>query len=235
MSSRDNFLRLSNISEIFLLNMFSRQSEQRSDFRPEGPELVKDLVPVIFEGHDKFIIPYSFLNRNCFEFVQHVILRYYRIISEIIIEGFWIPNGDEFTTFKFECVDEIEPLEEEIIEILEKIEYSFELCKFCHRDLQNTKNLFEFLCLPYINFYDELSDEKYYEYANARLKCLWTRDVKRLIESFKNIEITFRLSDMRLISIKNISHFNIFINSLYGFGNPKLKVCRLEELFTTCN
>ncbi|GFT04469.1 hypothetical protein NPIL_286951 [Nephila pilipes] len=182
MSSRDNFLRPSNSSEIFLLNIFSRLSEH-SDFRPEGPELIKNFVPVIFEGRNKFIIPYSFLNRNCFEFVQHVILRYYRIISKIIIEGFWKPDGDEFTTFKFECADEIKPLEEGEIELLEEIEYPFELRKFRHRDLQNTKSLFEFLCPPHINFYNELSDEKYYECVNIKLKHLWTGHVRRLIES----------------------------------------------------
>ncbi|GFU38151.1 hypothetical protein NPIL_503921 [Nephila pilipes] len=121
MSSRDNFLD----SEFSGRDYFSRHS----DFRVEKPELVKDFVPVIFEGHDKFIIPYSFLNRNCFEFVQHVILRYNRVISEIIIEGLWGRKNYEFTTFKFECADEIELLEEWEKEVIEKEEDSN--CELC--------------------------------------------------------------------------------------------------------
>ncbi|GFU39343.1 hypothetical protein NPIL_561441 [Nephila pilipes] len=91
-SLRDIFSHPSNNSELSK----SRQRDglkflrdlNDTDFHPQRPELVKEFVPVIFKGQNKFIIPYSFLNRNIFEFVKHVILGYNRVISEIIIEGF---------------------------------------------------------------------------------------------------------------------------------------------------
>ncbi|GFU25395.1 hypothetical protein NPIL_270041 [Nephila pilipes] len=220
MSSRDDF-------SFSSIEYFSRH------FRVEKPEL----VPVIFEGHDKCIIPYSFLNKKCFEFVQHVILRYNRVISEIIIEGLWGYENSKFTTFKFECADEIENLEELEKDIIEKDDDSYcELCKFSNRDLENTKSLFQFMYPPYFHkkIFTVESYQEYRECINNKPKNLWGNHIKKLIESFINIEITFRLRNMQLISIKNISHFNIFIKSLHGFGNPKLQVCRLEELFTTC-
>ncbi|GFT61528.1 hypothetical protein NPIL_639471 [Nephila pilipes] len=122
MSSRNNFLD----SKFSRRDYFSRQSEH-SDFRPERPELVKDFVPIIFEGHNKFIIPYSFLNQNTFKFVQHVILRYNRVISEIIVEGVWECKNYEFTTFKFECADKIELLEEWKKDLIEKVDSPFKL------------------------------------------------------------------------------------------------------------
>ncbi|GFU25483.1 hypothetical protein NPIL_258951 [Nephila pilipes] len=220
MSLRDIFSRPSNNSELSKNRQinylkFLRQLDD-SDFQPEGPELVKDFVPVIFERQNKFIIPYSFLNRNIFKFVKNVVLRYNRVLSEIIIEGIWVPEGYRFTTFKFECVDEIELLDE-----------WESLCKFRHRDLRNTKSLFEFIYPPDISCYNELFNIKYYECISDKPKHLWTGHIRELMDSLKNLEITFRLSDMRLISIKNISHFNNVMKCFYGFGNSKRKLSQL--------
>ncbi|GFU31502.1 hypothetical protein NPIL_485651 [Nephila pilipes] len=189
-------------------------------------EPIEEFVPVIFGEPNESIIPNNVVNRNYFEFVQHVIRKYECVISEIILKGIW---KKRYTIFNFESADELE--------FIQDWESNFKLCKFRNRDLKNTRKLFEFIN-PKDDIYSISYFEKFrFDYCISSEPILfWNYEIKKLIDSFRNLEITFRLNNNQLVSIKNnVLHFNNVIKSLYGFDNSKRKVCHLDELFTIYN